>query len=63
MLLLYSDDSLGYDFPFTLRAVKSDGLTCAICSWSNFCGGCEIPCNNDFVQTGIWSDGASSSKY
>ncbi|KAH8268808.1 hypothetical protein KR018_007576 [Drosophila ironensis] len=46
------DDSLGYDFPFTLRAVKADGLTCAICPWSSFCRGCEIRCNNDFVLQG-----------
>ncbi|KAM7355200.1 ubiquitin specific protease 32 isoform 3-T3 [Cochliomyia hominivorax] len=46
------DDSLGYDFPFSLRAVKSDGLTCALCPWSNFCRGCEIPCNNDYVLQG-----------
>ncbi|EDW05010.1 GH17697, partial [Drosophila grimshawi] len=47
-----SDDSLGYDFPFTLRAVKADGLTCAICPWSSFCRGCEIRCNNDYVLQG-----------
>ncbi|XP_037889986.1 ubiquitin carboxyl-terminal hydrolase 32 isoform X1 [Glossina fuscipes] len=47
------DDSLGYDFPFSLRAVKCDGLTCALCSWSNFCRGCEIPCNNDYVLQGL----------
>ncbi|XP_030372424.1 ubiquitin carboxyl-terminal hydrolase 32 isoform X2 [Scaptodrosophila lebanonensis] len=46
------DDSLGYDFPFTLRAVKADGLTCAICPWSKFCRGCEIRCNNEFVMQG-----------
>ncbi|XP_065362386.1 ubiquitin carboxyl-terminal hydrolase 32 isoform X2 [Calliphora vicina] len=46
------DDSLGYDFPFSLRAVKNDGLTCALCPWSNFCRGCEIPCNNDYVLQG-----------
>ncbi|XP_017134812.1 ubiquitin carboxyl-terminal hydrolase 32 isoform X1 [Drosophila miranda] len=46
------DDSLGYDFPFTLRAVKADGLTCAICPWSSFCRGCEIRCNNEYVLQG-----------
>ncbi|XP_068142891.1 ubiquitin carboxyl-terminal hydrolase 32 isoform X1 [Drosophila tropicalis] len=46
------DDSLGYDFPFTLRAVRADGLTCAICPWSSFCRGCEIRCNNDYVLQG-----------
>lgn len=51
-IFLFSDDSLGYDFPFTLRAVKADGLTCAICPWSSFCRGCEIRCNNDYVLQG-----------
>uniref|UniRef100_A0A1A9X121 ubiquitinyl hydrolase 1 n=1 Tax=Glossina brevipalpis TaxID=37001 RepID=A0A1A9X121_9MUSC len=50
---LPADDSLGYDFPFSLRAVKCDGLTCALCPWSNFCRGCEIPCNNDYVLQGL----------
>ncbi|XP_020801966.1 ubiquitin carboxyl-terminal hydrolase 32 isoform X2 [Drosophila serrata] len=59
------DDSLGYDFPFTLRAVKADGLTCAICPWSSFCRGCEIRCNNDYVLQGalppISNAGSSNS--
>ncbi|XP_055373307.1 ubiquitin carboxyl-terminal hydrolase 32 isoform X2 [Condylostylus longicornis] len=46
------DDSLGYDFPFTLSVCTYDGKTCALCPWSNFCHGCEIPCNDDFILQG-----------
>jgi ubiquitin carboxyl-terminal hydrolase 6/32 len=38
-----SDDSLGYEFPFTLKAVNSDGSCCAWCKWYDFCRGCTIP--------------------
>ncbi|XP_075159626.1 ubiquitin specific protease 32 isoform X2 [Haematobia irritans] len=56
------DDSLGYDFPFSLRAVKNDGLTCALCPWSNFCRGCEIPCNNDYVmQSSLFTNNFDTS--
>ncbi|XP_055844484.1 ubiquitin carboxyl-terminal hydrolase 32 isoform X2 [Episyrphus balteatus] len=57
------DDSLGYDFPFTLRAVTSDGLTCALCPWTSFCRGCEIPCNDDLLLRGtlIPSSAATSN--
>ncbi|XP_061391651.1 ubiquitin carboxyl-terminal hydrolase 32 [Musca vetustissima] len=56
------DDSLGYDFPFSLRAVKSDGLTCALCPWSNFCRGCEIPCNNEYVfQSSLFTNSFDTS--
>ncbi|KAI0214877.1 Ubiquitin carboxyl-terminal hydrolase 32 [Lamellibrachia satsuma] len=27
------DDSLGYEYPFTLKVVKKDGFTCAHCPW------------------------------
>uniref|UniRef100_A0A182PRW5 ubiquitinyl hydrolase 1 n=1 Tax=Anopheles epiroticus TaxID=199890 RepID=A0A182PRW5_9DIPT len=47
------DDSLGYDFPFTLRAVGSGGRMCALCPWSRFCRGCEIPCNDDPLLQGL----------
>lgn len=46
------DDSLGYDFPFTLRAVCDGGRVCALCPWSSFCRGCEIPCNDDLLLQG-----------
>uniref|UniRef100_A0A182M9T8 ubiquitinyl hydrolase 1 n=1 Tax=Anopheles culicifacies TaxID=139723 RepID=A0A182M9T8_9DIPT len=47
------DDSLGYDFPFTLRAVGSGGRMCALCPWSRFCRGCEIPCNDEALLQGL----------
>ncbi|KAM7433841.1 Transcription elongation factorSPT6 [Porites harrisoni] len=33
------------DFPFELRAVQKDGLTCAWCPWYRFCHGCVIKCS------------------
>ena len=30
---IFSDDSLGYEYPFTLKVVQKDGLTCAWCPW------------------------------
>ncbi|XP_059614538.1 ubiquitin carboxyl-terminal hydrolase 32 isoform X2 [Phlebotomus argentipes] len=47
------DDSLGYEFPFTLRAVTSGGRICALCPWFRFCRGCEIACNNDSLISGL----------
>ena len=29
----FSDDSLGYEYPFTLKVVQKDGFTCAHCPW------------------------------
>ncbi|XP_065087260.1 ubiquitin carboxyl-terminal hydrolase 32 isoform X3 [Ochlerotatus camptorhynchus] len=55
------DDSLGYDFPFTLRAVASGGRICALCPWSRFCRGCEIPCNDEPLLQGLTCSGPSSS--
>nr|XP_029727906.1 ubiquitin carboxyl-terminal hydrolase 32 isoform X3 [Aedes albopictus] len=55
------DDSLGYDFPFTLRAVASGGRICALCPWSRFCRGCEIPCNDEPLLQGLTCSGRSSS--
>ncbi|XP_052739167.1 ubiquitin carboxyl-terminal hydrolase 32 isoform X3 [Bicyclus anynana] len=37
------DDSLGYEFPFTLRVVGGDGLWCALCAWPALCRGCALP--------------------
>lgn len=39
-----SDDSLGYEFPFVLKAVNRDGTACAWCPWYRFCRGCRIQC-------------------
>lgn len=41
------DDSLGYEFPFTLRVVNSSGSWCAICPWPNFCRGCTLPSTDE----------------
>lgn len=38
------DDSLGYEYPFTLKAVQKDGLLCAFCPWYRFCRGCKLEC-------------------
>lgn len=44
-VLIYSDDSLGYEFPFTLKCVTNDGMMCSICPWYRFCRGCRIQCS------------------
>ncbi|XP_056633766.1 ubiquitin carboxyl-terminal hydrolase 32 isoform X1 [Diorhabda sublineata] len=43
------DDSLGYEFPFTLKAVLQGGQICALCHWTQFCRGCIIPCSEELV--------------
>lgn len=55
------DDSLGYDFPFTLRAVKENGQVCALCPWARFCRGCQVPCTDDLLLHGIITSSCSSS--
>lgn len=42
-----SDDSLGYEFPFILKAVNSGGKACAWCPWYRFCRGCRIQCSEE----------------
>lgn len=37
------DDSLGYEFPFTLRLVSGSGAWCALCPWPALCRGCALP--------------------
>ncbi|KAK2185909.1 hypothetical protein NP493_217g02044 [Ridgeia piscesae] len=39
------DDSLGYEYPFTLKMVQKDGFTCAHCPWFRFCRGCRLEFN------------------
>lgn len=34
------------DYPFELRAVQKDGLTCSWCPWYRFCRGCLISCSD-----------------
>lgn len=55
------DDSLGYDFPFVLRAVKENGQVCAVCPWAKFCRGCEIPCNDEVLLNEFIAPTCSSS--
>ncbi|KAJ8954203.1 hypothetical protein NQ318_005798 [Aromia moschata] len=43
------DDSLGYAFPFTLKAVLQGGQICALCHWTQFCRGCVLPCSDDYL--------------
>uniref|UniRef100_A0AAZ3RSG7 Ubiquitin carboxyl-terminal hydrolase 32 n=1 Tax=Oncorhynchus tshawytscha TaxID=74940 RepID=A0AAZ3RSG7_ONCTS len=41
------DDSMGYQYPFTLRVVGKDGSSCAWCPWYRFCRGCAVDCTED----------------
>ncbi|KAK6296272.1 hypothetical protein J4Q44_G00339850 [Coregonus suidteri] len=41
------DDSMGYQYPFTLRVVGKDGNSCAWCPWYRFCRGCAVDCTED----------------
>lgn len=41
------DDSLGYEYPFTLKVVQKEGFACAWCQWYKFCRGCVIECNTN----------------
>lgn len=45
-IVFFSDDSLGYEFPFVLKAVNKEGTNCAWCPWNNFCRGCRIQCSD-----------------
>lgn len=49
LLFACSDDSLGYEFPFTLKAVLQGGQICALCHWTQFCRGCRIPCSGQLL--------------
>lgn len=40
------DDSLGYEYPFVLKAISSDGLQCSLCPWTKFCLGCKLACDD-----------------
>uniref|UniRef100_A0A8C1YIE9 ubiquitinyl hydrolase 1 n=1 Tax=Cyprinus carpio TaxID=7962 RepID=A0A8C1YIE9_CYPCA len=46
------DDSMGYQYPFTLRVVQKDGNSCAWCPWYRFCRGCTVDCNEDRASLG-----------
>ena len=43
----FSDDSLRYEYPFTLKLVLRDGSWCSQCQWHRFCRGCALPCSGD----------------
>ena len=40
--IVFSDDSLGYEFPFTLKVVQANGIHCGLCPWTKFCKGCPL---------------------
>ncbi|XP_071486831.1 ubiquitin carboxyl-terminal hydrolase 32-like [Diadema antillarum] len=46
-------DSPRQKYPFTLKAVLKDGLTCAWCPWYRFCRGCEVQCDGEALGTGV----------
>uniref|UniRef100_A0A673W5E5 Ubiquitin carboxyl-terminal hydrolase 32 n=1 Tax=Salmo trutta TaxID=8032 RepID=A0A673W5E5_SALTR len=46
------DDSMGYQYPFTLRVVGKDGNSCAWCPWYRFCRGCAVDCTDDRASVG-----------
>ncbi|KAM3615781.1 uncharacterized protein V6R79_007674 [Siganus canaliculatus] len=46
------DDSMGYQYPFTLRVVSKDGNSCAWCPWYRFCRGCTVECTEDRASVG-----------
>ncbi|KAJ7308868.1 hypothetical protein JRQ81_008142 [Phrynocephalus forsythii] len=46
------DDSMGYQYPFTLRVVQKDGNSCAWCPWYRFCHGCKIDCTDERAHIG-----------
>ncbi|MBN3284697.1 UBP32 hydrolase, partial [Polyodon spathula] len=46
------DDSMGYQYPFTLRVVQKDGNSCAWCPWYRFCRGCMVDCSEDRAFVG-----------
>ncbi|KAK4012122.1 hypothetical protein OUZ56_021219 [Daphnia magna] len=49
---LYRDDSLGYEFPFTLKVVQANGIHCGICPWTKFCKGCPLAPTPDPLPNG-----------
>ncbi|XP_060533981.1 ubiquitin carboxyl-terminal hydrolase 32 isoform X2 [Cylas formicarius] len=58
------DDSLGYEFPFQLKAVLAGGQICAVCNWTRFCRGCPLPCSDEplFDRCGR-NNGTSQTTY
>jgi len=54
------DDSLGYEFPFTLKVVQANGIHCGLCSWTKFCKGCPLAPDSTPLPNGS-EDGSTSS--
>jgi len=50
--LHFSDDSLGYEYPFVLKVVQRGGCWCAWCPWHRFCRGCALPCSTKEFEFG-----------
>ncbi|XP_071850144.1 ubiquitin carboxyl-terminal hydrolase 32-like isoform X3 [Apostichopus japonicus] len=48
-----ADSSPQQKYPFTLKVVQKDGLNCALCPWYRFCRGCDIPCIDEPLGTGV----------
>ncbi|KAJ2943015.1 hypothetical protein O0L34_g15208 [Tuta absoluta] len=45
------DDSLGYEYPFTLRLVSGGGAWCAVCAWPALCRGCVLRSDDQQLVT------------
>ena len=58
--MTFSDDSLGYEFPFTLKVVQANGIHCGLCSWTKFCKGCPLAPDSTPLPNGS-EDGSTSS--
>jgi len=43
------DDSMGYEYPFVLKAVGSGGHWCTWCPWHRLCRGCPLPCDSTLL--------------
>ncbi|KAI6646795.1 Usp32 protein [Oopsacas minuta] len=41
------------EYPFKLKMVSKDGVTCAQCPWYIFCRGCPILCDENQIQTNV----------
>ena len=56
-------------FPFQLKTVHKDGVTCAMCPWYTFCRGCLIPSDDTLIETTVmycgidWEPGVLHLRY
>eukprot|EP00800_Vazella_pourtalesii_P019812 TRINITY_DN687_c0_g1_i4.p1 TRINITY_DN687_c0_g1~~TRINITY_DN687_c0_g1_i4.p1 ORF type:complete len:1290 (+),score=322.70 TRINITY_DN687_c0_g1_i4:294-4163(+) len=57
------------EFPFNLKMVYKDGVTCARCPWYTFCRGCPIPCDETAIVSNVsfigidWQPGVLHLRY